>query len=110
MLILFFCFFLKLAAGAFQYVKDNVLTATRQDCTCDLYPDSLNLLSALMLAQAQEVFYLKAVRDKMKDGTISKLAAQCSDFYADAMKSIQVDFLKDIQKVCFFLIKKVLFY
>jgi programmed cell death 6-interacting protein len=52
-----------------------------------------------MLAQAQEVFYLKAVRDKMKDGTISKLAAQCSDFYADAMKSIQVDFLKDIQKV-----------
>lgn len=56
-----------------------------------------------MLAQAQEVFYLKAVKDKMKDQTISKLAAQCSDFYAEAMKSIQVDFLKDVQKVCLIL-------
>ena len=108
----------QIAAGAFQYIKDNALTATRQDCTFDLYPDSLNLLSALMLAQAQEVFYIKAVKgllnlpsaliqfknffffkDKMKDLTVSKIAAQCSDFYAEALKSIQVDFLKDMQKV-----------
>ena len=35
----------------------------------------------------------------MKDSIISKLAAQCSDFYADAMKSIQHESLKDLQKV-----------
>lgn len=87
------------AAGAFAFIRENSLTATRNDCTFDLYPETLGLLSAIMLAQAQEVFYLKSIKDKMRDFIVSKLAAQCSDYYADAMKVIQAnEQLKDLQK------------
>lgn len=87
-----------LAAGAFTYIRDNALTATRNDCTTDLYPETLTVLINTMLAQAQEIFYQKAVKDKMKESIISKLAAQCADFYSEAMKSIQSDNLRDLQK------------
>lgn len=89
----------QMAAGAFSYIRDNSLTATRNDCTFDLYPETLGVLSSIMLAQAQEIFYFKSIKDKMRDAIVSKLAAQCSDLYADAMKSIQSDSLKEIQKV-----------
>lgn len=86
------------AAGCFSYIRDNSLTATRSDCTLDFYPDALSLLIAIMLAQAQEIFYIKSVDNKFKDATIAKLVKQTSDYYADAMKAIQTDFLKDLQK------------
>ncbi len=89
----------QLAAGAFSYIRDNSLTTTRSDCTTDLNHETLSLLISIMLAQTQEVFYHKAVKDKKKGITISKLAAQCSDYYADAMKQIQTESLKDLQKV-----------
>ncbi|RNA12130.1 programmed cell death 6-interacting [Brachionus plicatilis] len=87
------------AAGCFSYIRENSLTSTRNDCTSDLYPETLSALVQIMLAQAQEVFYLKAVKDKMRDLIMSKLAAQCSDNYAEAMKSVQLDSLKELQKV-----------
>ena len=89
----------QLAAGAFAYIRDNSLTATRNDCTLDLFPETLTLLTSVMLAQAQEVFYLKCVKDRMKDLTLSKIVAQCADFYADAMKAVQHESLKELQKV-----------
>jgi programmed cell death 6-interacting protein len=78
------------AAGCFSFIRDNSLSATRSDCTLDFYPDALSLLIATMLAQAQEIFYIKAVDNKFKEGTIAKLAKQTSDYYADAMKAVQV--------------------
>uniref|UniRef100_A0A5F9DEQ9 BRO1 domain-containing protein n=1 Tax=Oryctolagus cuniculus TaxID=9986 RepID=A0A5F9DEQ9_RABIT len=42
-----------------------------------------------MLAQAQEVFFLKATRDKMKDAIIAKLANQAADYFGDAFKQCQ---------------------
>jgi programmed cell death 6-interacting protein len=87
------------AAGCFSYIRDNSLTATRSDCTSDLYPEALTLFISIMLAQAQEIFYIKSVKDKFKDATVAKIVAQCSDFYADAMKCVQHDSLKDLQRV-----------
>lgn len=79
------------AAGCFSFIRDNSLSATRSDCTLDFYPDALSLLISIMLAQAQEIFYIKSVDNKFKDGTIAKLAKQTSDYYADAMKAVQVE-------------------
>ncbi len=93
----------QLAAGAFTFIRDSSLTTTRNDCTSDLFPETLTVLISIMLAQAQEIFYLKAIKDRMRELIISKLAAQCSDFYADAMKSIQSESLKELQKVDFFI-------
>ena len=55
----------------------------------DIFPDTVGTLSLIMLAQAQEVFFLKATRDKMKDGIIAKLANQAADYYGDAYKQCQ---------------------
>lgn len=79
------------AAGCFSFIRDNSLSATRSDCTLDFYPEALSLLISIMLAQAQEIFYVKAVDNKFKDGTIAKLAKQTSDYYADAMRAVQVE-------------------
>lgn len=86
------------SAGYYSFIRDNSLSATRSDCTLDFYPDALSLFIATMLAQAQEIFYIKAVKDKFKDATTAKIAAQCSDNYAEAMKSVQSESLKDVLK------------
>ena len=87
------------AAGCFSYIRDHALTATRSDCTLDFYPDTLTCLIAVMLAQAQEVIYIKAVDNKYEDITIAKVVKHCSDLYADAMKAVQSESLKNLQNV-----------
>ncbi|NXJ10592.1 PDC6I protein, partial [Odontophorus gujanensis] len=77
------------ASGAFQHIKDTVLSALNREPTVDISPDTAGTLSLIMLAQAQEVFFLKATRDKMKDGIIAKLANQAADYYGDAYKQCQ---------------------
>ncbi|XP_044311108.1 programmed cell death 6-interacting protein isoform X1 [Varanus komodoensis] len=77
------------ASGAFQHVKDTVLSSLNREPTVDIAPDTVSTLSLIMLAQAQEVFFLKATRDKMKDAIIAKLANQAADYYGDAFKQCQ---------------------
>ncbi|XP_036411339.1 programmed cell death 6-interacting protein isoform X2 [Megalops cyprinoides] len=81
--------FYQLASGAFAHIKDTVLSALNRVPTMDISPDTVGTLSQIMLAQAQEVFFLKATSDKMKDAIIAKLANQAADFYGDAFKQCQ---------------------
>ena len=62
------------------------MLAIQQEPTPDMSPDTLAALSALMLAQAQEIFVHKAIYDQMKDEIIAKLAAQAEEFYGEALK------------------------
>ncbi|TNN85743.1 Programmed cell death 6-interacting protein [Liparis tanakae] len=55
----------------------------------DISPETVGTLKLIMLAQAQEVFFLKATSDKMKDAVIAKLANQAADFYGEACKQCQ---------------------
>uniref|UniRef100_A0A8D3EBY4 Programmed cell death 6 interacting protein n=1 Tax=Scophthalmus maximus TaxID=52904 RepID=A0A8D3EBY4_SCOMX len=75
--------------GAFGHIKDTVLSALNREPTMDISPETVCTLSHIMLAQAQEVFFLKATSDKMKDALIAKLANQAADFYCDAFKQCQ---------------------
>ncbi|XP_062291717.1 programmed cell death 6-interacting protein isoform X4 [Scomber scombrus] len=79
----------ELASGAFGHIKDTVLSALNREPTMDISPETVGTLSLIMLAQAQEVFFLKATSDKMKDAVIAKLANQAADFYGDAFKQCQ---------------------
>ncbi|XP_041759397.1 programmed cell death 6-interacting protein isoform X3 [Coregonus clupeaformis] len=79
----------QLASGAFGHIKDTVLSALNREPTMDISPETVGTLSLIMLAQAQEVFFLKATSDKMKDAIIAKLANQAADFYSDAIKQCQ---------------------
>ncbi|XP_018603446.2 programmed cell death 6-interacting protein isoform X3 [Scleropages formosus] len=81
--------FYQLASGAFGHIKDTVLSALNREPTMDISPDTVGTLSQIMLAQAQEVFFIKATSDKMKDAVIAKLANQAADFYGDAFKQCQ---------------------
>ncbi|NWQ68835.1 PDC6I protein, partial [Neopipo cinnamomea] len=77
----------RLTASAYEF--RTILSALNREPTVDISPDTVGTLSLIMLAQAQEVFFLKATRDKMKDGIIAKLANQAADYYGDAYKQCQ---------------------
>lgn len=50
------------SAGIFAHLKGIVPAAISQEPTPDLNPETLTTLSNLMIAQAQEIFVLKAIR------------------------------------------------
>ncbi|XP_068603190.1 programmed cell death 6-interacting protein [Brachionichthys hirsutus] len=81
--------FYQLASGAFGHIKDTVLTSLNREPTMDISPETVGTLSIIMLAQAQEVIFLKATSDRMKDAVIAKLANQAADYYGDAYKQCQ---------------------
>ena len=85
----FFCS----ASGIFQGLKHLVPGVVgSQDLTIDLNPDVLQVMHLLMLAQAQETFFYKAVNDNMKDGIIAKIASQCEEYYSDTLKYMQIKY------------------
>ncbi|EFN81685.1 Programmed cell death 6-interacting protein [Harpegnathos saltator] len=82
------------AASIFNFLKGNVMIAIQQEPTPDISPETLGALSALMLAQAQEIFVYKAIHDSMKDGIVAKLAAQTEELYAVALKMFQKEIFR----------------
>lgn len=56
----FTCLTVQLASGAFGHIKDTVLSALNREPTMDISPETVGTLSLIMLAQAQEVIFLKA--------------------------------------------------
>ncbi|XP_076765982.1 programmed cell death 6-interacting protein-like protein AliX [Xylocopa sonorina] len=82
------------SAGIFNYLKANVMMAIQQEPTPDISPETLGALSALMLAQAQEIFVHKAIHDAMKDGVVARLASQAEELYADALKLFQKEIFR----------------
>ena len=75
-----FCF----AAGVINHLQKNIIPDLRTTPPEDMDDSTLQSLEYLMLAQAQELFWQKAVRDGLKDASIAKLAAKVSDLYSDA--------------------------
>ena len=78
------CNYFCLAAGVLSHLKTNIIPEMRCDPPEDMDANTLESLEFLMLAQAQECFWQKAVKDGLKDASIAKLAAKVSDLYSDA--------------------------
>ncbi|PYI10339.1 BRO1-domain-containing protein [Aspergillus sclerotiicarbonarius CBS 121057] len=72
------------AAGVLRHLRSDILPDLRTSPPEDMDDMTLQSLEQLLLAQAQECFWQKAVKDGLKDASIARLAAQVSDFYADA--------------------------
>ena len=87
---------LQLAAGIFQHLKEIVVGLLQQDPTPDLDPETLGVLAELMLAQAQEMVVTKAIKDRMKPGIVAKLCSQCDELYANVMRSMQREAVRNI--------------
>ncbi|KAG9205381.1 pH-response regulator protein palA/rim20 [Epicoccum nigrum] len=81
-----------LAAGTISHLRNTILPELRTEPPEDMDLMTLDCLEKLMLAQGQECFWQKAVKDGLKDATIAKLAARVSDLYNEATEAgIQSD-------------------
>ncbi|XHG00562.1 hypothetical protein AWENTII_003998 [Aspergillus wentii] len=72
------------AAGVLSHLRKDILADLRTSPPEDMDEMTLESLEKLLLAQAQECFWQKAVKDGLKDASIARLAAKVSDFYADS--------------------------
>ncbi|KAF7794805.1 hypothetical protein EIP86_005947 [Pleurotus ostreatoroseus] len=82
------------AAGTLSYLKSSAIPKLKEsispaDMPLDLTEPFISSLEALMLAQAQEGVWQKAVFDNYKNGIIAKLAAKVANYYGDAMKHLK---------------------
>lgn len=78
------CNYFCLGAGVIAHLKDHVVPEMRSTPPEDMDTMTLESLQQLLLAQAQECFWQKAVMDGLKDASIAKLAATVSDYYSAA--------------------------
>jgi programmed cell death 6-interacting protein len=70
------------AVGIFDHLKSEVVPSLGQPLTPDLSEDALSFASALMTAQAQQCFYMKANLAGMKRAVLAKLAQGTADAYS----------------------------
>ncbi|KAI4243514.1 MAG: hypothetical protein LQ352_007016 [Teloschistes flavicans] len=72
------------AAGVVAHLKDTIIPDLRTTPPEDMDTMTLESIQQLLLAQAQECFWSKAVKDGLKDSLIAKLAAKVCDLYDQA--------------------------
>ncbi|KAK9765041.1 bck1-like resistance to osmotic shock [Basidiobolus ranarum] len=72
------------SAGMFIYINENFLHAP----STDLSQDIVQILSQLMLSQAQECFIEKSIGEKKKDSLIADLANQASWSYGSIVEAL----------------------
>lgn len=76
----------------FTYINENFLHAP----SFDLSRETVKTLIHLMLAQAQEIFLEKQVKDQKKAGLLAKLASQAGYLYGQAVEGVQENVTKAI--------------
>src|SRR5277367_377503 len=80
------------SAGMFTYINENFLHAP----STDLSRETVKTLISITLAQAQEVFLEKQIRDGKKSGLLAKLASQAHFLYSQAKEGLQENFAKGV--------------
>ncbi|KAI0091182.1 BRO1-domain-containing protein [Irpex rosettiformis] len=85
---------LQAAAGTFRYLISFATpslynSVAEEDMPLDLTEPFLASLESLMLAQAQEGVWQRAMFDNYKNGVVAKLAAKVSSLYNDAVQQIK---------------------
>ncbi|KAK1266648.1 hypothetical protein QJS04_geneDACA015364 [Acorus gramineus] len=76
------------SAGAFAFLRDHVAPKVGSPATVDISPEAASMLERLMLAQAQECFFEKAVSDAKPPALCSKIARQVALYYEEAHLSL----------------------
>ena len=75
------------AAGICKHLRTTVLPDLMAQIPEDMDHWTLETLEQLMLAQAQECVWQKAIHDGLSDVSIAKISAQLSDFYGTAAET-----------------------
>eukprot|EP01133_Synstelium_polycarpum_P011610 gene11610-13554_t len=69
------------AAGIYNSLREYISLHPECFTSPDFSADSLNMLSSLMIAQAQECIYEKAAMDNLSEAIQAKLAIQVADYF-----------------------------
>ena len=80
------CRYLQESAGCFQYI----LSAMERELESVIDEKTIRAVLNLMLAQAQECCWARALRDAMKHSPIARLALQVSNFYEEAHRYARI--------------------
>lgn len=79
------------AAWTFDHLRTLVTNLNPSEVSCDFTSENLGMLTNLMLAQAQYLFYKKAFDAGMKAGVLSKIAMQVSEYFKKAYELSQTN-------------------
>lgn len=82
------CKYFQESAGALQYLKDHVAMKAENPRPVDISPECVTMLEKLMLSQAQEIFYEKAVADGKTAGVVAKLGKQTAILYDEVFRAL----------------------
>lgn len=89
------CQLFQQAAGALEHLQSLLAELPpTMGKTADLQAKAINAWRSIMLAQAQQCYYEKATKDKMKAAVVSKLAAQVSLMCSEALATLRSKELK----------------
>ena len=83
--------YMQQAAWLFDDLKQNVTQLKPGEVSPDFTAETLGMLSYLMLAQSQYLFYKMATEKKMKPEVLSKIALQISNYFKEAYQLSQTN-------------------
>jgi programmed cell death 6-interacting protein len=79
------------AGWVFEHLRTLVTGLSPSEITVDFTSEALGMLSNLMLAQAQYLFYRKANEAGMKASILTKIAMQVSEYFKKAYELSQTN-------------------
>eukprot|EP00192_Tetraselmis_astigmatica_P021564 CAMPEP_0117665820 /NCGR_PEP_ID=MMETSP0804-20121206/10026_1 /TAXON_ID=1074897 /ORGANISM="Tetraselmis astigmatica, Strain CCMP880" /LENGTH=299 /DNA_ID=CAMNT_0005473283 /DNA_START=175 /DNA_END=1071 /DNA_ORIENTATION=+ len=82
------CKYFQECAGALNYLKEHVCMKVEHPRPIDLTPDCASMLEKLMLAQAQEIIFEKAIADNKSHGVTAKLGKQTAILYEEVFRAL----------------------
>jgi hypothetical protein len=82
---------MQMAAWVFEDLKTNVSQLKPGETGPDFTCEALSCLSALMLAQAQYLFYKMASDKKMAPELLSKIALKIASYFSEAYEMSQTN-------------------
>lgn len=74
------------AGWVFEYMRTLVTNLSPSESSTDFTSESLGMLTNLMLAQAQYLFYKKAMEAGMKPPVLAKISMQVGDYFKKAFE------------------------
>ncbi|KAH3689015.1 hypothetical protein WICPIJ_000014 [Wickerhamomyces pijperi] len=86
------CVFFQYAASFYEFILELIESEVKSQSLqlpLDLQSDVIKALYYISLAQAQEVFWCKAVNDNVKDSLVSRLSLQVSSYYDLSLQHIR---------------------
>jgi programmed cell death 6-interacting protein len=81
------CLYFQYAATHFNLINKMAQEDISITLPLDMQTGTIETLRSICLAQAQEVFWQKAISDKVKDSLIARLAIQVQAYYDEALRN-----------------------